>query len=299
MSQEPRRTVHAFFITDQNEFQVEQVRAAEAAARRHGLEIRFRYAEANPMLQIHHLFESIHAKSGPAPDAILVESMTSDGMPRVARNAVAARIGWCVVNAAAEYLGELRSAHPDLPIFGVGVDNRRVGEIQGAQVLKLLGGRRNASVLCVQGPQSSSVARQRFEALSETLGGRVELSSVDADWTRAGGRAVTEEWLRLGRQAVDLVVGQNDELAAGAREAIRAQPESAARSVLFLGCDGLPGGGQAMVLAGELAATVVTRMPSEAAVEAFAAFYRDGEMPPELHEIVPESHPLLEKLKPA
>ena len=50
---------------------------ADAAAKRNGLTIRFRYAESNPMLLIHYLFESIHAKSGPAPDAILVESMTS------------------------------------------------------------------------------------------------------------------------------------------------------------------------------------------------------------------------------
>jgi ABC-type sugar transport system substrate-binding protein len=298
MSDERRRTIHAFFITDQNEFQVEQVRAAEAAARRHGLRISFRYAESNALLMIHHLFDSIHARSGPVPDAILVESMTSDGMPRVARNAAAAGIGWAVVNADAQYLSELRSAHPELPIFGAGVDNLRVGEIQGAQVLKLLA-RRGASVLCVQGPPQSSVAQQRHQSLVETLGGRVVLSSLDADWTRAGGHAETAEWLRLGRRQVDLVVGQNDELAAGAREALQAHLGAGAKPIRFLGCDGLPGVGQAMVRSGELAATVVTPMPSERAVEALAAFFARGEKPPESFAIAPESYPPLEQLRPS
>jgi len=289
-------TIHAFFITDQNEFQVEQVRAVGAAARRHGIEIRFRYAESNAMLQIHHLFDSIHAKSGPAPDAIIVESMTSDGMPRVARNAVAAGIGWAVLNAAAEYLPELRAAHPQLPIFGAGVDNVRVGEIQGAQALKLLG-RRGASVLCVQGPLQSSVVEQRSESLGETLGNRVELTSIDADWTRAGGRAATSEWLRLGR-SVDLVIGQNDELAAGAREAILEHLGAEAKSVRFVGCDGLPGVGQAMVSRGELAATVITPLAGEHAVEALAAFYARGEMPLESYALTAESYPPLEQLQP-
>lgn len=299
MAEDAQRTIHAYFVTDENEFQVEQVRAADAAAKRHGLSIRFRYAEANPMVLIHHLFDSIHAKSGPAPDAILVESMTSDGMPRVARNAVAAGIGWGVINSAAEYLGELRAAHPGLPVFGVSVDNLRVGEIEAAQALKLLGGRRDASVLCVQGPPLSSVAIQRFESLAETLGGRVRLSNIDADWTRAGGRAATAEWLRLGRGDVDLVVGQNDELAAGAREAFHAHLGDAAKRIPFVGCDGLPGVGQAMVRSGELSATIVTRMPSEIAVEAFAAFYRDGQTPEEAYAVAPESLPPLDQLKPA
>jgi ABC-type sugar transport system substrate-binding protein len=297
MSEDRRRTIHAFFITDQNEFQLEQVRAAEASARRHGLEIKFRYAESNALLQIHHLFDSIHARSGPVPDAILVESITSDGMPRVARNAVAAGIGWGVLNAAPEYLGELRAARPELPIFAAGVDHHRVGEIQAAQALKLLG-RRGASVLCVQGPPQSSATIQRQRGLAETLGDRAKLSSIDGDWTRAGGRAATTEWLRLGRE-VDLVIGHNDELAGGAREAIQAHAGDRAARVRFVGCDGLPGIGQAMVRSGELAATVVTPMPSEQAVEAVAAFYAKGEMPRESYAIAPTSYPPLEQLKPA
>jgi ABC-type sugar transport system substrate-binding protein len=289
------RTIHAFFITDQNAFQVEQVRAAETAARRHGLEIGFRYAESNRMLQIHQLFESIHAKSGPAPDAILVESMTGDGMPRVARNAVAAGIGWGVLNSSAEYLGELRSANPGLPIFGAGVDGYKVGEIQAAQALKLLG-RRGASVLCIQGPPQSSTVQERYQGLADTLGDRVQLSSVDADWTRAGGRAAILEWLRLGREGLDLVVGQNDEMVAGAREAIREQLGAVAAGIRFIGCDGLPQLGQAMVSAGELAATVVTPMPSEHGVEAFAAYFATGQLPLESYAIAPLSHPPLESL---
>ena len=294
-----RRTVHAFFLTEENAFQREQVAAVESAARRHHLDLKVRYAESNALIQIQQLYESVHAKKGPAPDAILVEPVAEEGMPRVAKNAAAAGIGWVVLNAETKYIPELRARHPELVLVGVAVDNVRAGEIQGAQVLKLLGGKKGASVLVVRGPFGSGATEDRAKGLEQTIAGHdVSLANVDTNWTRADARSVVQEWLRLGRAAPDLVVGQNDEVAQGARDALgeRLQP-SALRSIPFIGCDGLPTGGQELVKVGDLRATVITPAPGERGIELLAAFY-DGSRPSGAQVLTtPVSYPALEQIK--
>jgi ABC-type sugar transport system substrate-binding protein len=295
------RTVHAFFLTEENVFQREQVAAVESAARRHHLDLQVRYAESNALIQIQQLYESVHAKKGPAPDAIIVEPVAEEGMPRVARNAAAAGIGWAVLNAGTSYIPELRAKHPDVVLVGVAVDNVRAGEIQGAQALKLLAGRKGANVLVVRGPLGTGATEDRAKGLEETLSGHdVSLFNVDTNWTRSDARTVVQEWLKLGRATPDLVVGQNDEVAQGARDALgeRLQPSQLGR-VPFIGCDGLPAGGQELVKVGQLAATVVTPFPGERGVDVLAASF-DGRRPSEPRIFTtPMSFPPLEDIKPS
>ena len=294
---EPRR-IHAFFLTDQNDFQREQVSAVEAAAKRRGHDLEVRYADSNALIQIQQLYESVHARKGPAPDAILVEPVAEEGTPRVARNAAAAGIGWAVINADTSYIPQLRATHPGLPLFGVAVDNVRAGEIQGAQALKLLAGRARASILLVQGTLNSPVAEDRLRGMQQILNGRgASIATVDTDWTRAGARSAVTEWLRLGRETPDLVVGQNDEVAQGAKDALGAQLGMAdLRRVRFTGCDGLPQGGQKLVQEGTLAATVVTPLPAERALETLSRFYAGGGSPDVQLLATPTSFPPLEQL---
>lgn len=293
------RTIHSFFLNDQNDFQREQVDAARTAARRHKIELQVRYAESNALIQIHQLYESVHAKNGPVPDAIVVEPVAEEGMARIAGNAAAAGISWATLNAESAHLSGLCTRYPDLALFGVAVDNVRAGEIQGAQVLKLLGGRTGASVLLVQGLRNSLPAKRRLEGLQQALAGHdVSLTTLDTNWNRAEARSAVADWMRLGRGMPDLVVGQNDEVALGARDALgeRLAPLEL-KNIPFLGCDGLPAGGQQWVRTGTLAATVVTPMAAEAAIEALARFY-DGAGSPSLQLLTtPESFPPLEQLR--
>jgi ABC-type sugar transport system substrate-binding protein len=292
------RRIHAFFLTDQNEFQREQVKAATSAAMRRGHDLEVRYADSNALIQIQQLYESIYARNGPAPDAILVEPVAEEGMPRVARNAAGAGISWAVVNAETSYISALRAKHSGVALFGVSVDNVRAGEIQGSQVLKLLGGREKASVLLVQGTLSSTVAEHRLRGMERALKGHpVSMTTVDTDWTRAGARSAVGAWMKLGRDMPDLVVGQNDEIAHGARDALgeRLGDRELGR-IPFIGCDGLPEGGQRLVKSGALAATVVTPLPGERAVEALASFYSGNGVVDVQLLTTPVSMPLLEKL---
>jgi len=294
------RRIHAFFLTDQNEFQREQVRAVEEAARLCGHEVQVRYAESNALIQIQQLYESVYAKKEPAPDAIVVEPVAEEGMPRVARNAAAAGISWAVINADTSYVPRLRQEHSDLAFFGVAVDNVQAGEIQGAQILKLLGGRKGASVVLVQGSLNSSVSSDRLRGMQRVLETHpLSIATVDTDWTRSGARAAVSEWLRLGRKTPDLVVGQNDEVAEGARDALGEQLASQdLERIPFLGCDGLAAGGQRLVQNATLAATVVTPLPGERAIRALSSFYEgNGRLDVQLLT-TPVSLPPLEALGP-
>src|SRR5512134_1667234 len=127
-----------------------QAADARAAAARAGLEAEVVFAESNAVLQIHQLFRCVHAPEAERPAAIVVETVTGEGLERVARNAVRAGIGWLLVNGSVRYIDGLRQEYPDLPIANVAVDNVGAGRIQGRQVRALAAG--GGTVLCVQGP---------------------------------------------------------------------------------------------------------------------------------------------------
>ncbi len=125
-------------LSERQEFQLMQAADARECAARAGLEIEVLFAEDNAIQQIHQLFERIHAPEAERPAAIVVESVTGEGLERVARNAVKAGIGWVLVNGKVTYLDALRKERSDLPIASVSVDNEEAGRIQGRQLRALL-----------------------------------------------------------------------------------------------------------------------------------------------------------------
>ena len=106
----------ASFLSREQEFQVLQSADARAAAARHGYEIEVLFAELNAVEQIQQLFRFIHLPVDQRPAAIVVETVTGEGLERVARNAAQAGIGWVLLNRKVAYLDELRANHPGLPL---------------------------------------------------------------------------------------------------------------------------------------------------------------------------------------
>jgi ABC-type sugar transport system substrate-binding protein len=210
----------------------------------------------------------------------------------VARNAVKAGIGWVLVNTSADYPEELRRAHPELPISSIGGDQKEIGRIQGRQVRRLLP--RGGAILCVQGPADSTPALGRAEGLADALGpGSYQLKVVSGDWTEEGGARAMRSWLRLSTVELfrpDVVVCQNDMMAVGARRALEEQRREWAHAA-FLGCDGLPQGGQRHVEAQRLAATVVIPSSTGPALELLATWLRDRKPPPAEILLSPSSFP--------
>jgi ribose transport system substrate-binding protein len=278
-------------LSAEQEFQQLQEKDAREAAARLGLEVDVVFADGHAVVQIQQLFKHVHAPEAERPVAIVVEAATAEGLARVAKNAVAAGLGWILVNTRVTYVDELRAAHPGLAIAMIGTDQTEVGRIQGRQCRSLLPG--GGNVLCVQGPADSTVTSDRLLGLKEALAAGFEVRGLNGDWTVASGEKAVASWLRLKTAEAfrpDVVACQNDSMAVGARKAlVEHHPEWGSRA--FLGCDGLPEGGQRMVARGELAATVVISPNTGPALEIASRWLRTREIPPREVLLPPRSHP--------
>jgi ribose transport system substrate-binding protein len=91
-------------------------------------------------------------------------------------------------------------------------------------------------------------------------------------------------------------------MALGARRAIEERATGAARdrwlSLPFIGCDGLPGTGQAAVKSGRLSATVVIPANAGHALELLTSSLQTGKQPPACVNTEVSSYPAIESLKP-
>jgi len=285
-------------LNAEQEFQQLQAKDARESAARLKLDVEVAFAQGHAVVQIQQLFKHIHAAEAERPVAIVVEAATGEGLERVARNAAKAGIGWILVNARVAYVDELRQAHPGLPIAMLGADQREVGRIQGRQCRALLP--KGGNVLCVQGPADSSVTLDRFEGLKEALGTGFEVRGLNGDWTEASGERALVAWLRLKTVEAfrpDALACQNDSMAAGVRKAIlEHRRDWTARP--FLGCDGLPEGGQRMVAQGLLAATVIIPSNTGPALEIVARWLQAQQTPPREVQLASRSHPPEDRIRP-
>jgi len=285
-------------LNAEQEFQQLQAKDARDTAARLGLESEVVFADGHAVVQIQQLFKHIHVPEGERPAAIVVEATTSEGLERVARNAVKAGIGWILVNTRVAYVDELRAAHPDLPIAMISSDQKEVGRIQGRQCRALLPG--GGNVLCVQGPADSTTTSGRFAGLQEALGAGFEVHTLNGAWTQESGSKAVASWLRLKTAETfrpDMVACQNDSMAAGARRAFR-EHHRERTSLLYLGCDGLPDGGLRMVAQGDLAATVITPSNTGPAVEVVSLWLRTRQVPSREVLLSPRSHPPEDRIRP-
>jgi ABC-type sugar transport system substrate-binding protein len=284
-------------LTSAQEFQLLQAEDARRAAQKAGLDLEVVFAENNAVLQIHQLYQFIHAPEGQRPTAILVEAVSRHGMERLARNALKAGIAW-ITQEEADYLDTLRGQSGRVAVASVAVDELEVGRLQAQQIGALLPN--GGSVVFIRGPADSATAASRFQGLEAGLrGSRIEMKGLlNADWTPAGGEAAAASWLRLkstGAEAADLVGAQNDSMALGARQVIRqARPDWG--HLRYLGCDGLPNGGRRAVDGGELTATVVKPTTTGPAIELVARSLR-GE-PAGNVVLRPVSYPPIEDIRP-
>ncbi len=278
-------------LSDQQEFQLMQAADARASAARAGLDVEVMFADNNAVQQIHQLFVQIHAPEAERPAAIVAETVTGEGLERVARNAVRAGIGWVIMNRNVSYLESLRAERADLAIANVSVDNEEAGRIQGRQMKTLLP--KGGLVLYLQGPPDTSAAQDRLRGAQKVIEGTpIELKVLNGDWTETGGEKVVATWLRLKtsegfRPAV--VCSQNDAMAVGARRALQAQ-QSEWSNLLYTGCDGLPEGGQKLVSTGELTATIIAPTTAGPAVTLVSRVLGGERVQPELR-LAPRSYP--------
>ena len=208
-------TVVVALISRDNDYQAEQAAAVTEMASRLGIRIEVIYANNDAVNQTQQLVKIIQGDK--KPSAILVEPVGT-GMPQVARAAVAAKIGWGVINNEPDYLAELRRS--GLPVFSISTDQFEVGRIQGDQISALV---RQGNILYIEGPASTMAAQLRTKGMTTTKPDAVALKTLKGDWTEQSAQRAVHSWLSLAssRQLhIQAVICQNDAMAMGARKAM-------------------------------------------------------------------------------
>lgn len=287
--------------TNDNDYQIEQARSAEAAARKLGVELQVIYADNDAITQSTQLLKAIQAEEAHRPDAVVFEPVGGTALPQVARAAASAGIGWAVLNRDANYIAELRKSSK-APIFVVTSDHLEIGRIQGRQIAALLP--HGGSIICVQGPAENSAAKDRTSGMNETKPANVHTTLLRGQWTEESSQKTVRSWLKLTtsrKAAIDLIAAQDDSMAIGARKAFEELPDDAEKerwlSLPFLGCDGLPKTGQAWVKDGLLTATIFVPPNTGQAIEMFVDALQRAKQPPERALTTAISVPPLSDLK--
>ncbi len=290
-------------ITSDNDYQAEQAASATEVAVRLGANLQIVYADNDAVNQTQQLIKIIQGTAQPT-DAIIVEPVGTE-MIQVARAAVAAGIGWGIMNREPEYLPELRQSRR-APVFAVATDQIEVGKIQGRQFAALA---QQGNVLYIEGPSGGGGASAlRTQGMLSVKPAGMQVKVIKGDWTERSGHHAIKSWLSLSTsRKLDIrVVGcQNDAMAMGARKAFAELTGAGDREhwlkVPFTGCDGVTKTGQEWVRRGLLTATVVTPPTAGLALEILARAVQTGSDPPERTPIAPWSFPKVEELsrKPA
>lgn len=283
--------------TRENDYQAEQAVAVTDMATRLGATVQIIYADNDAVNQTQQLIKIIQ---DPAqhPTAILVEPVGT-GMPQVAKAAVAAGIGWGIINSDPDYIAELRRGG-EVPVFSVSTDQSEVGRIQGQQLGVLVP---EGNVLYIEGPFNSTATQLRTKGMLSTKPAAVVLKTLKGDWTERSAHNAAKSWMSLGSSR-DLhirgVICQNDAMAMGARKAVVDLTEKDRErwlSIPFTGCDGVTKTGQDWVRRGLLKATIITAPAAGTALELLAKAVNSGSMPPDRTLIPPKSFPPIAELQ--
>ena len=284
--------------TRDNDYQAEQSASAAEVASRLGVKINVVYADNNAVNQTQQLVKIIQDKAQ-RPDAILVEPVGTP-MYQVAKAAVAAGIGWGILNREADYIPELRRAAAQVPVFALSPDQEEVGRIQGKQLAAFT---TEGNILYIEGPSASSAANLRTKGMLSTKPGKVEMKVLKGDWSERSAHQAVTSWLSLSTSSqlqIRAVVCQNDAMAMGAREAFASLPEAARERWLntpFMGCDGVTKTGQEWVRSGQLRATVVIPPMAGLALEMLVKAASTRSMPAERTLCAPRSFPAIEEMR--
>jgi ABC-type sugar transport system substrate-binding protein len=285
-------------LPGENNYLREQEAAAKATAQRLELDLRVINAKSDPVTQSQQVLEIVQSQSA-RPDAVIVEPVNNQGLPRVAEAAVAAGIGWVVSNARVDYLEPLRKS-AKAPVFAVSQDHTEIGRMQGRQFAAILP--QGGSILYLRGPATNFLAAQRSDGLESVLGDSVQLKSLKIQWTEESAYNSVVSWLRLSTvhaDSIHLIAAQNTDFIQAARRAFEENAADAERaqwlSLPYCGV-GVLSQAKPLLDAGTLNAAIITSLTMDTAIDMLVRHLRSGSQPPEHTFVKAWSQPTLEDL---
>ncbi len=193
-----------------NEFTVRLSNAAKKKAEELGVELKIYDGNYDPNTQISQ-----------------VETMISDGVNAIILNPQDAKACAVAVDKAAAanipVIGVNTRVDSDKLVSYVGSKDVYAGELEMQAIADKLGGKGNIVIL--DGPLGQSAQLERSEGINNILAKYPDikvLAEKTANWSRSEAMTVMENWLQA-FDKIDAVVGENDEMALGARQAIEAK----------------------------------------------------------------------------
>ena len=205
-----------------NEFTVRLANAAEAKTKELGVELKVYDGNYDPSTQISQ-----------------VETMISDGCKGIILNPQDAEAcAPCVdkaVEAGIPIVGVNTRVESDKLTSYVGSQDVTAGEMEMQKIADLLGGKGN--IVIIEGPMGQSAQIERKEGIQNILDKYPDikvLAEKTANWSRSEAMTVMETWLQAFEQ-IDAIVAENDEMALGAREAVKASD----KNIPAIGVDGI------------------------------------------------------------
>ncbi|MDR5653489.1 substrate-binding domain-containing protein [Ruixingdingia sedimenti] len=164
-------------------------------------------------------------------DAVIFAPIDFDAAQAPVERAAAAGIP--VITSVTGAAGDKYFAH-------IATNDVEGGRMITEELAKRLDG--SGKVVIIEGPIGNSPQLLRRQGIDESLAnhkGIELLASRSANWSRAEGLAVMENWLSLYGDAITGVIAENDEMGLGAMEAIRAKGLDFEK-VKVVSIDGIP-----------------------------------------------------------
>ncbi|MBB4188024.1 substrate-binding domain-containing protein [Sinorhizobium terangae] len=209
-------------------------------------------------------------------DGIIITLTDTSAAPGISEAARKAGIPLVYVNLEPENIDKL----PEKQAY-VGskeIDSGRLGAEAACELLKEMGKADEAQVYILMGDLAHQASRDRTSSVKETLAagdckGVTIADEQSAAWTRTNAMDLTTNWVTAG-QPIDVIFANNDEMAIGAIQALKAAGMSM-DDVIVVGIDATQDGLAAMA-AGDLDVTVFqnARGQSASAVDAAVALAR-------------------------
>mgnify|MGYP002622335706 CR=1 FL=1 len=229
------------YTTLTNEFAVKIQAAVREKAQELGIELLEADGQGKPENQIAQVENFITQKV----DAIILQPYDRNGTAPAVDKAVNANIPIVVVNA--------QTSNVEKALAYVGSDDVYAGELEMQYIADQLGGKGN--IVIIRGPYGNSAEVDRTEGNRNVLAKYPDinvLADQTANWDRAEAMVLMENWLQT-YPDIDAVVAQNDEMALGAYQAIKAAKKE--NEILVIGIDAIEDALKS-VANGEMVATV-------------------------------------------
>jgi len=184
-------------------------------------------------------------------------------------------------DAGIPVIGSNTRVKSDLLSSYIGSDDTVSGYLDGKSVLDRIGCKGN--VVIIEGPIGQSAQISRLEGNKKALAECPNVKVIEdqtANWSRAEAQKLMENWLTAHPGQINGIIGQNDEMAVGAIEAIK-QAKLNLKDFAIAGIDGITDGLRA-VKAGEMTSTLQDgRAQAQGALDLAIAYAKKGDYKPE------------------